>query len=152
VLELGSVQVPEPVTDLALVQKGALASRYLAGTVGGGLLRRFDITFDYGRQRLYFQPNANFNRPDAYDRAGLWLNRADAGFQVMDVVAGGPAAEAGLKAGDTIVAVDGQAAKELILPDVRTRLKESPPGTRVRLTVRSGEGAREVTVVLRDLV
>ena len=151
-LELGGVQVPEPVTDLALVRKGALANRYLAGNVGGGVLRRFDITFDYGRQRLYFQPNANYSRPDAYDRAGLWLNRADAGFEVMDVVAGGPAAEAGLKAGNTIVAVDGQAAKELILPDVRTRLKESPPGTRVRLMVRSGEGAREVTVVLRDLV
>lgn len=152
VLELGSVQVPEPVTDLALVQKGALASRYLAGNVGGGVLRRFDITFDYGRQRLYFQPNANFDRPDTYDRAGLWLNRTDAGFQVMDVVAGGPAAEAGLKAGDTIVAIDGQAARELILPDLRTRLKESSPGTQVRMTVRSGEGSREVTVVLRDLV
>ncbi|MFL6233126.1 MAG: PDZ domain-containing protein [Thermoanaerobaculia bacterium] len=70
----------------------------------------------------------------------------------MDVVAGGPAAEAGLKAGDTIVAVDGQAARELILPDVRTRFKESPPGTRVRLTVRSGQESREVMVVLRDLV
>lgn len=151
VLELGSVQVPAPVTDLALVQKGALANRYLAGNVGGGVLRRFDITFDYGHQRLYFQPNANFSRPDAYDRAGLWLNRTDAGFRVMDVVAGGPAAEAGLNAGDTVVAVDGQPAQELILPDVRTRFKESPPGTRVRLTVRSGEGSREAVVVLRDL-
>jgi len=44
-------------------------------------------------------------------------------------VDGGPAAEAGLKAGDTIVAVDGQPAQELLLPDVRTRFRESPPGT-----------------------
>jgi hypothetical protein len=152
VLELGGVHIPEPVTDLALVQKGALASRYLAGNVGGGVLRRFDITFDYGRQRLYFQPNALFSHPDAFDRAGLWLNRADAGFEVMDVVAGGPVAEAGLKAGDVITAVDGRAAKDLLLPDLRARLKESEPGTRVRLTVRSGGATREVTVVLRDLV
>jgi len=65
--------------------------------------------------------------PDAYDRAGLWLNRTDAGFQVMDVVAAGPAAEAGLKAGDIIVAVDGQPAKELLLPDVRTRSRSPRP-------------------------
>ncbi|PYQ64008.1 MAG: hypothetical protein DMF53_08605 [Acidobacteria bacterium] len=90
--------------------------------------------------------------PDAYDRAGLWLNRTDAGFQVMDVVAAGPATEAGLKAGDIIVAVDGQPAKELLLPDVRTRLKEPSPGARVRLTVRSEKESREVVVVLRDLV
>lgn len=152
VLELGGVQVPAPVTDIALVQKGALANRYLAGNVGGGVLRRFDLTLDYGRQRLFFQPNARFARPDAYDRAGVWLNRAEDGFQVKDVVAGGPAAEAGLKAGDTIVAVDGQSVKEMLLPELRNRFKESAPGTRVRLTVKSGEASREVTVVLRDLV
>ena len=151
-LEAGGVQVPEPVTDLALARKGALANRYLAGNVGGGVLRRFDVTFDYGRQRLYFQPNANFNRSRRLRPRRSLANRADAGLEVMDVVAGGPAAEAGLKAGDTVVAIDGQAAKELLLPDLRIRLKESAPGTRVRLTVGSGESSREVTVVLRDLV
>ena len=152
VLELGGVQVPAPVTDLALAQKGALANRYLAGNVGGGVLKRFDLTLDYTRQRLFFQPNDSFARPDAYDRAGVWLNRTDDGFQVKDVVAGGPAAEAGLQAGDTIVAVGGQAAKELLLPELRTRFKESAPGSRIRLMVRSGGVSREVTVVLRDLV
>jgi hypothetical protein len=152
VLELGVARVTAPVTDLALVQKGALANRYLAGNVGGGVLRRFDITFDYGHQRLYLQPNESYDRPDAYDRAGVWLNRVDGGFRVMDVVAASPAAEAGLKAGDTIVAVDGRSAKELPLPELRTRLRESAPGTRVQLTVKSGEASREVTVILRDLV
>lgn len=91
-------------------------------------------------------------KPDSYDRAGMWLNRGEDGFQVMDVVAGGPAAEAGLKVGDTIVAMDGQTSKNLALPDVRLRLKESPPGTKVLLSVKSGAESREVTVVLRDLV
>jgi S1-C subfamily serine protease len=67
----------------------------------------------------------------------------------MDVTGGGPAAAAGLKVGDTVLAVDGKAAKEILLPDLRTRLKGA--GT-VRLTVRSGGRTREVTLTLRDLV
>ncbi len=64
---------------------------------------------------------------------------------------GGPAAEAGLKIGDVVVTLDGRNAADLSLADARQRLRDSP-GTRVRLTVRSGTATREVTVVLRDLV
>lgn len=152
VLKLGSVEVPAPVTDIALVEKGSFSDRYLAGNVGAGVLKRFDVTFDYARQRMFLQPNESSSKPDNYDRAGLWLNRDGDAFKVMDVVAGGPAGEAGLKAGDTIVAIDGQSAGELSLPEVRTRFKESPPGTQVRLSVKSGGETREVTVVLRELV
>jgi predicted aspartyl protease len=151
-LKLGNVEIPAPVTDLALSQKGAFANRYLAGNVGGGVLRRFDVTFDYGKQRLIFEPNASFATPDSYDRSGMWLNREGAGFAVKDVVAGGPAAAAGLKVGDAVLAIDGRSAGELRLPEVRERLRESPPGTEVRLTVESGGKSREVTLVLRDLV
>lgn len=152
VLKLGDVEVPSPVTDIALSEKGALANRYLAGNVGGGVLKRFDVTFDYGGKRLIFEANADFSRPDSYDRTGMWLNREGGGLQVRDVVAGGPADEAGLKIGDTIVAIDGRGVGEVLLPDVRARFRESPPATAVRLTVKIGSGTREVTVVLRDLV
>ena len=43
-------------------------------------------------------------------------------------------------------------AKDLLLPEVRDRFKTSAPGTNVRLTVKSGDGTRDVTLVLRDLV
>jgi S1-C subfamily serine protease len=129
-----------------------MANRYLAGNIGGGVLRRFDVTFDYGHQKLYFQPNGNVAKPDVYDRTGMWLNRATGGFQVMDVIPGGPAAEAGLKAGDTITAIDGKPTKDLLLPEVRIRFRAEAPGTRVRLTVSSGGKERAVVVALRDLV
>ncbi len=65
---------------------------------------------------------------------------------------GTPAAEAGLEAGDRIVAVDGLAPARLGLHALRTRLRERPAGTRVRLEVRRGDAVRHVTLVLRDLV
>ena len=151
-LELGSVQVPSPVTEIARTKSGAYTDRYLAGNVGNGVFRRFTVTFDYSRQQVYFQPNASFAAKDTFDRAGLWMNRNGEGFEVVDLAAGGPAAEAGLKTGDTILTVDGKSAKDLVLPEVRARFRESAPGTKVRLGVISGGERREVVVTLRDLV
>lgn len=152
VLKLGGVEVKGPVAEIPLVEKGAFTDRYLAGNVGGGVLKRFAVTFDYSRQTIYFEPNAEAGQPDPFDRAGLWLNRAAGGYRVEDVVPGGPATAAGLQVGDLVTAVDGRGAAEVPLPDLRVRLKESPPGTRVRMTVRSAGTEREVTLVLRDLL
>ncbi len=151
-LKLGDVAVPEPVTELTLQQKGAFTDPYVAGNVGAGVLKRFNIVFDYGRQRIIFERNAGYAEPDTFDRVGMWMNEGDGGFEVMDVFAGSPAAEAGIKVGDRIVAIDGQPAPRLSLPAVRHRFRTEAPGSRVRLTLRSGTAEREVTVTLRDLV
>ena len=150
-LELGDVRVPAPVTSIALQQRGSMADPYLAGNVGGGILRRFTVTFDYGRQKIYFEPNASNAQEDTWDRSGLWLNRADAGYRVEDVVADSPAAAAGLKVGDLVLAVNGRKATELPVAEAREILK-SAPGTRVRLQVKSGATEREVEVVLQEMV
>jgi hypothetical protein len=149
----GSVTVENLVTGFSLQKKGAMAKSNLAGNIGGGLLKRFDVTFDYGKQVMYLKPNSNAKIRDAYDRAGLWLLTDPEGLRVKDVTAGGPAAKAGLKVEDLILAVDGKKATEIPLPDLRIRLANDPEGTKVELTVRGKDGkVRAVRVVLRDLV
>jgi hypothetical protein len=151
-LKLGSVEVREPVTELTLQKKGAFTNQYVAGNVGAGVLKRFNIIFDYPQQQLIFERNANDTRPDSFDRAGWWLNVASGAFEVVDVVAGGPAADAGLRVGDRVVAVDGKPTRDLSLPALRARLKSDAPGTQIHLRVQSGESVRETTLTLRDLV
>jgi hypothetical protein len=119
VLKLGGVEVNAPVVDLSQQKKGSFTDPYVAGNVGGGVLKRFNVTFDYGHQRVIFEPNANVARSDTGDRAGVWLNRAADGFEVADVVAGGPAEAAGVKLGDRIAAIDDTPAEKLSLPAVR---------------------------------
>jgi C-terminal processing protease CtpA/Prc len=82
----------------------------------------------------------------------MWMGQDGEGFRVLDVIADGPASRAGLAAGDVVTSVDGVRVDRLLLPDVRMRFRTDPAGTRVRLGLRSGERAREVTLVLRDLV
>jgi len=151
-LKLGTAEIKDPVVEISLQSKGAFIDPYVAGNVGGGALKRFNITFDYGRQRLILEPNANYAQQDLYDRAGMWLNLAGGAFKVMDVVAGGPAAQAGLKAGDSILAIDGRTPAQLPLAEARALLRMTAPGTKVRLLVRSNGQGRELTIVLRDLV
>ena len=154
-LTLGDgVVVDAPVVDISVQKKGAFTDRYVAGNVGGAILKRFTVTFDYGKQTVSFEPNALAREPQPYDRSGLWLNVAETkdAFEVVDVVPGGPGAKAGLRVGERIVAVDGKPAADLALPDVRERLRTAAPGTKVPLTVEADGKRREVALVLADLV
>ena len=150
-LKLGPVEIRDVVTTLSTQKKGAFTDAYGAGNVGAGVLRRFTLTLDYGRQRIGFEPSSDPPR-EGFDRSGMWINRSDGGFEVADVTSGGPAEQAGLRVGDRIVAVDGSDAGALLLSDVRLRLRSDPPGARVRVRVLSGGAQREATIVLRDLV
>lgn len=151
-LTLGGVWVDAPVVGLTQAKTGALADQYSAGNVGAGVLKKFNIVWDYGHLQIFFERNAHYNDPDVFNRAGIWANLGGGGFEVIDVFAGSPAAEAGLKVGDHIVAVDGkQAQRELSLPDFRTRMKEAP-GTKLTLDVMRGGQKLQIVVTLRDLV
>ncbi len=151
-LRLGTLEVAGPVVDLSQQKKGAFVDPYVAGNVGGGVLKRFNVTFDYGSQRLIFEPNANNARPDTYDRTGMWINRGSEGFEVMDVVAGGPAEVAGVKVGDRITAIGGTPAGRLSLPVVRERFRNEAVGTTIRLAVQRDGTSSNLKLVLRDLV
>jgi predicted aspartyl protease len=151
-VKLGSVTVRDVVVDMSLQRLGALTNTAPAGSVGSGLLQRYVVTFDYPRQRIYLLSRAGAPTRDVYDRSGLWINQGPDGFRVDAVVEGSPAARAGLREGDVVVAVDGRAAASLLLNDVRDRLRDGAPGTTVRLTVRSGGAPRDVVITLRDLI
>jgi PDZ domain/Aspartyl protease len=151
-LTLGeAVAIDRPVMDISIHDKGGPANRYLAGNVGGAILKRFVVTFDYEKQRVVFAPGAS-TAPEPYDRSGLWLNLGKGGFEVMDVVPDGPGAKAGIRVGDRVVAVDGKPASKMSLAELRERLRTEPVGTRVKLSVESGGKRRDATLVLADLV
>jgi hypothetical protein len=152
-LRLGTVRIAGVVTGLGVQSRGAFADPSYQGNVGTALLKRFDVTFDYGHQRLYLkrlaQPPADTG---VFDRAGFWINLSDHGFKIVDLTAGGAAATAGLKVGDEITAVDGVPAAKIPLTDLRQRLRDQPAGTVVRLDVLSGETARPVALTLKDQI
>lgn len=152
VLRLGGVAIERPVTELSTQAKGSFTDPYVAGNVGGEILKRFNVTFDYGRQQIIFERIPGQTAAYVFDRSGLWLNRADSGFEVIDVVPGGPGAAAGIKVGDRILAIDGRDPETLPLPEARKEFRTRPAGTTMKLTVRTGGETRKVDLTLKDLV
>jgi membrane-associated protease RseP (regulator of RpoE activity) len=153
VLKLGPVEIPGPITGLSTATKGAFAMPDVAGNVGAGVLSRFTLILDYGRQQLILEKNDRFDRQDAADKSGLWLHLGDGAWEIVEVVPGTPAAEAGLQAGERILAVDGKTPSSLALSELRRRLREEPSGSTLSLRMGGPPGAeRTVRLVLRDLI
>jgi C-terminal processing protease CtpA/Prc len=140
------------VADYTAQTQGALAAPFIAANLGGNLLRRFDITFDYGRQTMALVPNAAFNDPDHYERIGLFLIMKGGKVTVVDARPGTPAALAGIARGDVISTIDGAPTSTMSLEAVRT-IFSKPAGTVLHLGVVTKDGTqRTVDVTLRDFI
>jgi serine protease Do len=83
---------------------------------------------------------------DVAESAGLTEPR---GAVVESVVQGSPAARAGVRKGDVIVAIDGQAVAGP--PELTRRIAGSPPGTRVEVGVVRDKKRTPITVELGRL-
>jgi hypothetical protein len=152
-LALGQVSVDKPITGLSESRRGAFSDGYYDGNVGSGLLKRFVVTFDYPRQVMYLEPVA---KPDAdtgqLDKTGMWLNLAKDGFEVKEVVPGGPAAMSGLQAGDLVLAVGDDRFGLVSLSDIRRALKVLPVGKVVVVESVRGGVRRSVEMTPRALI
>jgi carboxyl-terminal processing protease len=80
-----------------------------------------------------------------FEGVGMSVDPVDDGLRIITVYDGSPAKARGLKAGDVITAVNGKSIAGQDSDEATTRIK-GPAGTSVRLTVRSADSTREVTL------
>lgn len=152
-LSLGGVRVGDVPSGLSDSKRGSISDANFGGNVGSGLLRRFVVTFDYAHQTMWLKPlDPQPADASAYDRSGMWINASPAGFTVLSLVAKGPAAEAGLKSGDVITALNGKPARMEELSDARILLRDLPAGTHVPVEIRRDGQPMKLQIVLRDLI
>lgn len=160
------------------------------GSVGGEVLKRFNIVFDYPGNKISLVKNSNFNDPFQYNLAGINLQHnglryisesivnsnkvVRAGHQkdgfgnvqillqnttrlslvpeiiVSGIRAGSPAAEAGLKEGDVVLAVNGKRIHDYKLQEILQMLNERK-GKRVRVLIQRYDRDILYSFVLKDL-
>ena len=151
-LTLGGTKIAAPVAEFVTDSAGAAAATHTAGNIGGDLLKRFTVTLDYQHQLMWLQPNELAKQREVFDRSGVWIARAkDGGIEVVDVANESAAEKTGLAAGDEILAVNGKAARDVALYDLREEFKGAA-GTPFKLQVKGKHGARDVTLTLADQV
>lgn len=117
------------------------------GTIGGELLSRFNVILDYSARMMYLKKNFRFNHDFEFDMSGLEVIAAgrDLGtFKIVNVNKNGPAHAAGLMAGDTILAINGQKVESIKLNYIH-RLFHSREGRKIRMIIRrNGDRIRKV--------
>jgi C-terminal processing protease CtpA/Prc len=120
---------------------------------GGGLLKRFVVTFDYAHQMMYLKKIIP-TPPDVrtFDRSGLWINAKNGGYEITDVAENSAGEQAGLGVGDVITTINGNAARDEDLSDTRRMLRNKPTGTRLLLLVRRATKIRRVALILKDQI
>lgn len=115
-LKLGGESLREPILSISASTSGLFSDTRHAGLLGMDVLRRFKLTLDPSRKRMILEKNAAFPEPFDYDASGLRVQPQGADLTTLEVRRvrpGSPGAEAGIRAGDVILAVDGRPIAEI---------------------------------------
>lgn len=96
---IGKFVLENPVVMLSEGTGGAMANAGEAGPIGNEVFKRFKLTLDSSRSRMYLEPNEMFGNPFEYDLTGFDLRQGGEGckvYKVGRVLKAGAGAEAGL--------------------------------------------------------
>jgi hypothetical protein len=152
-LRIGAAELRDVVTLLFGENAGVFSGNSSwGGNIGSDILRRFVVTFDYQGRRMRLTPHAQTAEPFESDMSGAnFIGSADLRQILVDfVVPGSAAADAGLRKGDVVIAVDDQAVGPRSLLDLRQRLRRE--GMRVSLTVQRTGAPVVVALTTRRIV
>lgn len=101
-----------------------------SGSVGGGILSRFDVIFDYKGAKAWFKPNHNFKAPFHYNMSGITVAKTGVVLElgnkfklvpvytVVEVRPDSPAALAGVEKLDEIVSINGLSNSNYSLTEI----------------------------------
>lgn len=116
-LQIGTFLFRDEVATVPAGQPGAPTG--WDGVLGAALLNRFRVTLDYSRRQMYLEPTEMLGVSFDYDLAGVMVVADGKGFKVANVQSGTPGGDAGLLAGDAILAMDDRPVAGMTLLQVR---------------------------------
>jgi predicted metalloprotease with PDZ domain len=153
-LRIGNIALASPTTTLFGDSAGVFSDNggQWIGNIGGEILRRFVVYFDYGAKRMILEPTDAVGEKFEADMTGATLaGRDDRQHLLVDfVLAGSPASEAGVAVGDSVIAINGKAVTPETLTEWRKISRRV--GDEVELTVRRAGETKTIRFRNRRLV
>lgn len=112
----GKFALSHPTVSYSIDTAGMLANDAYMGLLGGNVLSRFDLVFDFIDTALYLRPNSSYNHPFIYDQLGFTFTDRYAtlgGWVVASITFDSQAEKHGLQIDDLIVAVNGTPVQQI---------------------------------------
>jgi len=101
------------------------------GSIGGELLKRFTVTFDYSRKEMYLRKNKHFREPFEHDMSGMEIYHPDEGekrFFISRIEPGSPAERAGFRVDDEILSINFEPVQRYTLQKINQLLQKESQG------------------------
>lgn len=150
---LAGYTIRNPVAGFSQAEAGAATESGDDGTIGNPLLSRFHIVFNYARDIMIIEPNSRFDDPFEYDMSGLRLIATGDDLKtirVANVIAGSPAAVAGVRPNDILTDIDGVPSAEFDLEKLESYFKQD--GQNIAITVERGSTPLYLRFTLKRLL
>jgi len=133
--------VPEENADMAVSE----------AMIGLRLLSRFNLVFDFYGHRLYVEPNESFDKPFEYNMSGIELGPLSENRRpIRWVHKDSPAEEAGLRAGDNIVEVNGKPVSDYDIFELFSLFKQE--GATVDFLIERDDRQFKASLTLRRII
>ncbi|MDH4158612.1 MAG: PDZ domain-containing protein [candidate division Zixibacteria bacterium] len=148
-VDIGGYKIPDVIAGF--VSEECRDHAVYEAMVGLKLLSRFNLVFDYHRQRLYAEPNNSFGTPFEYDMSGFVVGPAVGGYSIIkEVHQDSPAEEAGLQKGDKILMINDRPVTDYDFFELDAMSQQQ--GAQINLLIER-EGKREkVSLTLRRII
>lgn len=129
-----------------------LGQTFRNGTLGGEILTRFTVIYNFSKEELYLKKNADFKKGFYYNLSGLTLRAKGTrlnSFEVTDVRKFSSSDKAGIQVGDEILSVNGINSSEVNLNQLNGQLNQRP-GKRISMNIKRNNVVLTKKMVLQN--
>lgn len=151
--QIGRFTIEDPLAAFPQSDMASAGNAQIAGSIGGGMLRRYAVVFDFPHQQIIFTPASRFRLYDQEDKSGLTLVAGGVDlkrFEVTQVQSGSPGAEAGIQKGDVIAGIDNEPGADMTLASVRELFRQIPH--KYKILIERNDKTFEVTITMRHRI
>lgn len=124
------------------------------GSIGGEILSRFNVIFDFPNEKFYFKKNRFYKNDFTYNLSGLVIKAKGPGltlYEISEVRKNSAGHEAGIMPGDIILSINNNSYKELELNEV-IGLLNFKPNKKIHLQIKRGDEILTKQFRLRNLI
>ncbi len=154
-LQIGKYSIPNMISSFPdqksyfdTLRTGATV--YRNGSIGGEVLSRFQVIFDFPREKIYIKSNGSLRKRFYYNMSGLTLKAMGEtlhDFEIVEVRQNSSAKQSDIRVGDRVIAVNNAPTSTMDLSEVNNYF-DTRPGKKITLLILRGTTQMEKVFTL----